>query len=88
MRFILIVEYIRVYKSSIIKTSKSPKPLLKRYIIGFSIAALIWFISAFVTIHDIRIGLWIIGLIIDFATPIIAGRLQAQYASNISHLPE
>ena len=30
MRFILIVEYIRVYKSSIIKTSLSPKPLLKR----------------------------------------------------------
>ena len=35
MRFILIVEYIRVYKLSIIKTSISHKPLLKRYIIGF-----------------------------------------------------
>lgn len=88
MRLILIVEYIRVYKSSIIKTSISPKPLLKRYIIGFSIGALIWFISAYVTTSDIRIGLWIIGLMIDFATPITARKLQPQYAPNISHLPE
>ena len=88
MRFILIVEYIRVFKSSIIKTSISPKPLLKRYIIGFSIAAVIWFISAFVTTSEIRTGLWIIGLIIDFATPITAGKLHSQYAPNISHLPE
>jgi low temperature requirement protein LtrA len=88
MRFILIVEYIRVYKSSTIKTLISPKPLLKRYIFGFSIGALIWFISAFVTTSEIRIGLWIIGLIIDFATPITVRKLQPQYAPNISHLPE
>ena len=88
MRFILIVEYIRVYKSSIIKTSISPKPLLKKYIFGFSIGALIWLISAFVTTTEIRIGLWIIGLIIDFATPIAARKLQPQYAPNITHLPE
>ena len=88
MRFILIVEYIRVYKSSKIKISISPKPLLKRYIFGFSIAALIWFVSAFVTISDIRIGLWLIGIIIDFATPITAGKLHSQFAPNISHLPE
>ena len=57
MRFILIVEYTRVYKATLIKSSTSPKPLLKRYIIGFSIAALIWFISAFVTTLEIRTGL-------------------------------
>jgi len=88
MRFILIIEYIRVYKDSTIKISVSPKPLLKRYIIGFSIAAVIWLISAFVTLPEIRVGLWVIGLIIDFATPITTGRLQPQYAPNISHLPE
>jgi len=88
MRFILILEYIRVYKESTVKISLSPKPLLKRYIIGFSIAAVIWFISAFVTIPELRISLWVIGLIIDFATPITAGRLQPLYAPNISHLPE
>lgn len=88
MRFILIVEYIRVYKAITIKTSISPKPLLKRYISGFSIAAIIWFISAFVTTSELRIGLWIIGLIIDFATPITAGRLHSQYAPNVYHLPE
>ena len=57
-------------------------------IFGFSIGALIWFISAFVTISEIRIGLWIVGLIIDFATPITARKLQPQYAPYISHLPE
>jgi low temperature requirement protein LtrA len=88
IRFILIVEYIRVYKTSTIKTSISPKPLLKRYIIGFSIAAVVWFISAFVATSEIRTGLWIIGLIIDFATPITAGKLHSQFAPNISHLPE
>ncbi|HJT84691.1 MAG TPA: low temperature requirement protein A [Nitrososphaeraceae archaeon] len=88
LRFILIVEYIRVYKGITTKISLSPKPLLKRYIIGFSIAAVIWFISAFVTIPESRISLWIIGLIIDIATPITAGKLQPQYAPNISHLPE
>ena len=88
IRFILIVEYIRVYKTRAIRISISPKPLLKRYIVGFSIAAVIWFISAFVTISEIRTGLWIIGLIIDFATPLTAGRLHSQFAPHISHLPE
>jgi hypothetical protein len=32
--------------------------------------------------------LWIIGLIIDFATPINAGILHSQFAPNLSHLPE
>lgn len=87
MRFILIVEYIRVFKTAI-KSSKSANPLVKRYIIGFSIAAIIWFISAFVTVSEIRTGLWIIALIIDFATPITAGKLHSQFAPHLYHLPE
>src|ERR671911_605635 len=87
MRFILIVEYIRVFKNTI-KSSESANPLVKRYIIGFSIAAIIWFISAFVTISEIRTGLWIIGLIVDFATPITAGKLHSQFSPDVSHLPE
>jgi low temperature requirement protein LtrA len=87
MRFILIVEYIRVFRTTI-KSSDSANPLVKRYIIGFSIAAIIWLISAFVPITEIRFALWIIGLIIDFATPISTGKLTSKFAPHISHLPE
>ena len=86
MRLILVIEYVRVSRT--IKSSESANPLVKRYIIGFSIAAIIWLISAFVPITEIRFGLWIIGLIIDFATPISTSKLTSKFAPHISHLPE
>ena len=86
MRLILVIEYVRVFRA--IKSSKSANPLVKRYIIGFSIAAIIWLISAFVSPTEIRFTLWVIGLTIDFATPISAGKLHSKFAPHISHLPE
>jgi len=86
MRLILVIEYVRVFRT--IKSSESPTPLVKRYIIGFSIAAIIWLISAFVPITEIRFALWVIGLIIDFATPISTTKLTSKFAPHISHLPE
>jgi len=92
MRFILVIEYVRVFRATTTKqiTSKSiiPNPLIKRYIVGFSIAAIIWLISAFVPVAEERFVLWVIGLIVDFATPITAGKLHSQFAPDISHLPE
>ena len=86
MRLILVIEYVRVFRT--IKSSESANPLVKRYIIGFSIAAIIWLISAFVPITEIRFALWVIGLIIDFATPISTTKLTSKFAPHISHLPE
>jgi low temperature requirement protein LtrA len=86
MRLILVIEYVRVFRT--IKSSDSANPLVKRYIIGFSIAAIIWLISAFVPITEIRFVLWVIGLIIDFATPISTSKLTSKVAPHISHLPE
>jgi low temperature requirement protein LtrA len=86
MRLILVIEYVRVFRT--IKSSESANPLVKRYIIGFSIAAIIWSISAFVPIAEIRFALWVIGLIIDFATPISISKLTSKFAPHISHLPE
>jgi low temperature requirement protein LtrA len=86
MRLILVIEYVRVFRA--IKSSESANPLIKRYIIGFSIAAIIWLISAFVPLTEIRFALWIIGLIIDFATPISTSKLTSKFAPHISHLPE
>ncbi|HSL13232.1 MAG TPA: low temperature requirement protein A [Nitrososphaeraceae archaeon] len=90
MRLILVIEYVRVFRATTTHiTSKSlPNPLIKRYIVGFSIAAIIWLISAFVPITEARFVLWVIGLIIDFATPITAGKLHSRFAPDISHLPE
>jgi low temperature requirement protein LtrA len=86
MRLILVIEYVRVIRT--IKYSESANPLVKRYIIGFSIAAIIWLISAFVPIIEIRFALWVIGLTIDFATPISTSKLTSKFAPHISHLPE
>src|SRR5829696_1218938 len=86
MRLILVIEYVRVFRT--IKSSDSANPLVKRYIIGFSIAAIIWLISAFVPFTEIRFVLWTIGLTIDFATPISTSKLTSKFAPHISHLPE
>ena len=86
MRLILVIEYVRVFRT--IKSSETANPLVKRYIIGFSIAAIIWLVSAFVPITEIRFALWVIGLIIDFATPISTSKLTSKFAPHITHLPE
>jgi low temperature requirement protein LtrA len=86
MRLILVIEYARVFRT--IKSSDSANTLVKRYIIGFSIAAIIWLISAFVPFTEIRFVLWTIGLTIDFATPISNSKLASKVAPHISHLPE
>ena len=39
-------------------------------------------------VTEIHFELWVIGLIIDFATPNTAGKLHSKFAPNISHLPE
>ena len=86
MRLILVIEYVRVFRT--IKSSETANPLVKRYIIGFSIAAIIWLVSAFIPITEIRFALWVIGLIMDFATPISTSKLTSKFAPHISHLPE
>ena len=39
-------------------------------------------------VTEVRFALWIIGLIIDFATPNTAWKLHSKFAPHISHLPE
>ncbi len=85
IRIILVLEYVRTGRS---KFFSSATPLIRRYIRGFSCAAILWIISAFIP-PPFRFLLWGIGLAIDFATPITAGKLHSQFfAPHISHLPE
>jgi low temperature requirement protein LtrA len=84
IRIILVLEYVR---TGVSKSFSSATPLIRRYSIGFLCAAIVWIISAFIP-PPFRFVLWAIGLVIDFATPITAGRLHSQFAPHISHLPE
>lgn len=64
------------------------RELTTRYSIGFSIAAGIWFASAFLP-PPIRFVFWIIGLVVDINTPLIFARqLSIRFAPHMHHLPE
>ena len=84
VRIILVVEYIRTGKN---QSFSSATPLIRRYSRGFLCGAIVWVISAFIP-PPFRFVLWGIGLAIDFAMPITAGRLHSQFAPHVSHLPE
>ncbi len=81
-RFTLVLEYLRV-----IKHIPQARGLAKYYCVGFSIAAVLWLISAFVPI-PIRFVLWVLGLAVDFITGISAKRFQVALLPHPEHLPE
>jgi low temperature requirement protein LtrA len=81
-RVVLVIEYARAGHYI-----PSARPLTNRYATGFSIAAAFWLISAFVP-SPWRFVLWALGLIIDFATPLTAQKLQIELPPHPSHLPE
>lgn len=61
--------------------------LTNRYALGFSFGLLLWLISVFVPL-PFRLGLWAIGLVIDFATPLSVRRVMIQIPPHPEHLPE
>lgn len=82
VRVILVIQYILVgYHLHI------ARPLTNRFAKGFSFAAAIWAISTLVSIPW-RFGVWILAAIVDFATPMTAGKLHSQIAPHPFHLPE
>lgn len=83
-RILLVIMYWRTERYV-----PEAKPLVHRYVIGFSIGAVVWLVSAFVP-PPLRFILWIAGLLIEFATPLSAGsiRLQRVLPPGTHHLPE
>lgn len=81
-RAVLVIEYLRAAKHI-----PPARGLATRYATGFAIAAIIWFLSAFVPTPQ-RFVLWVLGLIVDFATPLTARKLQAGLPPHLEHLPE
>jgi low temperature requirement protein LtrA len=82
VRFILVGEYLGAHI-----WVPAARSLTRRYGLGFGMAAGIWLASAWVPI-PFRFYLWGLGLLIDFATPLSAGKLHSQLAPHATHLPE
>jgi low temperature requirement protein LtrA len=83
-RVILVLMYIRAYCHV-----PEARPLTIRYIIGISIAAAIWFVSAFVP-PPLRYLLWAAGLAVDTYVAISPAsfRIQVALPPSPRHLPE
>jgi low temperature requirement protein LtrA len=82
VRIILIFQYLRAAWHI-----PSARSLALWYAIGFSIAALLW-IGSIAVPMPLRFGLWGLGLIVDFATPVTATRLQSRFFPQLEHMPE
>ncbi|HEY9729472.1 MAG TPA: low temperature requirement protein A [Chroococcales cyanobacterium] len=81
-RVVLVLEYL--WAGWHIKAARG---LTTHYAVGFTLAACLWLISAFVPI-PFRFCLWALGLAIDFATPVTGQRHQRQLLPHFEHLPE
>ncbi len=82
VRFVLVGEYLGAHVFV-----PAARHLTKRYALGFGLAAALWLVSAW-TPAPSRFYLWGLGLLIDFATPLSAGKLHSQLAPHPGHLPE
>jgi low temperature requirement protein LtrA len=82
IRAVLIALYVRAYRHV-----PEGRPLTRRYAIGFTLAATIWLISAFVP-PPARYALWILGMIADFAVPLTSRRLNALLPPDVPHMAE
>lgn len=82
IRAVLIILYVRAYRHV-----PEGRPLTRRYAIGFTLAAAIWLISAFVP-PPARYALWILGMIADFAVPLTSRRLNALLPPDVPHMAE
>jgi low temperature requirement protein LtrA len=82
LRFLLVGEYLGAHV-----WVPAARPLTRRFGLGFGLAAAIWLVSAWAS-PPFRFYLWGLGILIDFATPLSAGKLHSQLAPHATHLPE
>jgi low temperature requirement protein LtrA len=82
IRGILIVQYLLAGYHV-----KAARPLTNWYVRGFGIGAMLWLVSVFVP-APWRFGLWVLGLLADFITPLTAGKLVAQIPPSFTHVLE
>lgn len=82
IRAILIVLYLRAYRHA-----PAARPLTRRFIIGFTLAAAIWLASAF-TPPPARYALWALAMITDLAVPFTSRRFNKLLPPDVHHMTE
>lgn len=73
IRTILVAFYARAYRAV-----SAARPLIGRYAVGFSLAAGVWLLSAFVP-PPYRFALWGLGLAVEFYVTLSAGSRRLQH---------
>lgn len=81
-RILLVAMYWRAYRHV-----EETRTLVRGYLVGFGLAALVWMASAFVP-ENMRVAFWGVALAIDLATPWVMRQEQARVPLDVSHLPE
>lgn len=82
VRSVLVFQYIIAGRYN-----PQARPLTRRYAIGFGISSAFWLISVFVPLPW-RFLIWLMGMVFDVLTPVLAGRLHAAVPPHVIHLPE
>ncbi len=81
-RGVLVIKYLCA-----IRYVPEARHLTIPYTLGFASAAIIWLVSVLIPI-PLRFVLWTLGLVVDFATPILVWKLHATLPPHHTHLPE
>lgn len=81
-RWVLVFMYWRAYRYV-----EETRGLVKGYLVGFSLAAVVWTASALLP-ETVRVAAWVVGICLDLATPWVMRREQARVPLDVSHLPE
>ncbi|HEY5890557.1 MAG TPA: low temperature requirement protein A, partial [Acidimicrobiia bacterium] len=81
-RVLLLAMYWRAYRHV-----EETRVLVRGYLIGFGLAAVLWTLSIFVP-ENVRFVHWPIALAVDLATPWVMRKEQAKAPLDVSHLPE
>ncbi|MEX2535152.1 MAG: low temperature requirement protein A [Trueperaceae bacterium] len=84
VRMILVILYLRTGQHVI-----DARPLIRRYAMGFAVAASLWAISAFVP-APYRYAIWVVALVLEFWVPLSSDsrRLQSLLPPDRPHLAE
>jgi low temperature requirement protein LtrA len=83
LRILLIFDYIRSWRNL-----PEARPLIVRYIIGFSIALIFWISAIWASWTGLADSflLWVPAACADLLTPLTAGRLRSEIKPNLSML--
>jgi low temperature requirement protein LtrA len=82
LRSPLIGLYLRTWRSA-----PEARPLIARYAGGYSVSVALWLCSLLVD-PPVRYVLWVVGLAIEYAMPVVAQRIHARLPVDPSHVPE